>query len=137
MFLTEISISNEKAPPRSYVQTKQKTNCKFCFEQRGLWCHKDSIKIDTSEGKFNHIVECSDNFSVIFRGKHSCSHIIQSSFSVLCLSNYFEYRSSLLKKYSYELCTRVNMEIHTCAKNLDIPVLLLTCITRVHMLVAK
>ena len=64
----------------------------------------------------------------------------QSSLSVFRLVKFvkfFEILAFLFNKYRYEVCTCVNKEIYACAKNLNTPVIIITCITYLQILVAK
>ena len=52
-------------------------------------------------------------------------------------NNLFEILVFSFNKYTYELCTCVNMEIYTCAENFNTPVLITTCDMPSQIQVAK
>ena len=55
----------------------------------------------------------------------------QSSFSFFRFVKFVKFLEILVfffNKYRYKLCTCVNFEIYTCTYNLNIPVLITTCI---------
>ena len=64
----------------------------------------------------------------------------QSSFSFIGFVKFVKFFEMLVfcfNKHTYELCTCVNMEIYTSAKNFNTPVLITTCDIPSQILVTK
>ena len=76
-----------------------------------------------------------------FKDNRNCctisNHPIFSVFSFVKFVKLFEIWVFFFDKYGYQLCACINLEIDTCAQNINIPALITTFGTPVKILVAK
>ena len=77
-------------------------------------------------------------YAAKIRNKSKSFHYSSFSFiQFVKFVKFFEVLVFSFNKYRYELCICVNLEIDTCAKNLNTPALIITCNMPLQILVEK